>query len=742
MAGVLVVSVPGSAGAQSKSLSTRPLIPGVAARASRTLPALPVSAALAAPRTHAALAAETAAPQTWDISQEVRESDMARQMQARLSQVNTAVTRIEISRIEPAFEGARFGEVGVYEKIVGRYWAELDPSNPRNAVITDLDKAPRNANGKVEYSADFYILTPKDAAKGNGSLLYEIGNRGNKSTLWMMNFSPLPPGQNDPSTLAQAGDGFLMRHGYTMVWSGVYGDVARGGDAHTLTIQVPIARNADGSPIEETIWDESTNSQEPTGKARFALSYPVPNMDQSQATLLVRERRSDAPVEISREQWAFDGPGAIRLLPEGRVFEPGFIYQFIHKAANPPVMGIGLAAIRDFLSFLRDAPQDEVGKPGPLPGRIRTVLLMGWSQSGRMAREFLYRGFNEAEREPGKKVLDGVLVFGAATRPFVNFRFAQPLRAPDKQQSTLHFPDSGFPFAYDVQTDPLTGRTDGILHGCLETGTCPKVVHLVTSNEFWHYKQSPVTTNTLGTRDARLSKNVRAYSLAGLAHAPYATTTRGIAEQPHNEIRYTYLLRAILTRLNDWASLGASPPPSNIPKIADRTLVAVREVRWPKIPGVTFAGPVLTRHPIINYGPEFARGIIRKVLPREEPLEYPPLVPQVDRDGNDIAGIKHPAVSVPLATRTGWSVRVHPNGRGSLISQDGAAIPFPRTKRERLASNDPRASIAERYRGLRHYMVLVRREARRLVRQGFLLSEDVERIVDQAVAEWRDRHLH
>ena len=546
--------------------------------------------------------------------------------------------------------------------------------------------------------------------------------------------SPLPP-NNDPTTPDDAGDGFLMRHGYTLVWSGFYGDVTHSEDANALTIDLPIARNADGSAIEQEIWEECNFSQAAIGSSRCSLSYPVPRMEKSEASLFVRERRSDAPVELPRESWIFSGKSAIELLPAGKLFEPGLIYQFAHRASNPPVMGVGLAAIRDIVSFLRNTPKDSAGIPNPLFSRIKSTLMMGWSQSGRMVREFLYRGFNRDELKPKTKVFSGVMAMGAATRPFVNYRFAQPVRAPDKQHGTLFYPDSSFPFAYEVQDDPLSKKTDGILKNCLSSRTCPKVFHVVTSNEYWHYKNSQVTTDTLGLQDGKLPSNVRAYLMAGMSHAPYAVNAPGVSEQPPNEIRFTYLLRNLLTRLNEWSGSGTFPPPNSIPKIADKTLVSISKLKWPKIPNVTFAGPVLTRHHLIDYGPDFLKGIV-KTFPEELPTEYPPLVPQVDSDGNDIAGIRHPAVSVPLATRVGWSILNGKYAKGEMASQDGSMIVFARNKLERLKSGDPRLSIEERYQNLNEYKQLVVHQANGLVRRGYLLSEDVPKIVDQTIQEW------
>ena len=561
----------------------------------------------------------------------------------------TGVIRLEIERVEsPTFEGEAFGDVGPYEKLVGRFHAELDPADRRNAIITDIDKAPRNEKGHVEYSADFYILKPLDMTKGNGRILYEFGNRGNKLLLSTYNDSA---GGSDPTSAEDAGNGFLMRRGYTLVWGGILADVKPGNDR--LTLQVPVAQNPDGSPFEGTIWDECMFFEE--GGLRCELSYPVPQVDPSVATLLVRERRSEDPVELPRTQWTFDGPGAIQLLPEGTPFKKGFIYQFIHQAANPPVMGIGLAAARDFVSFLRHQTEDAVGTANPLGG-IDKALSFGVSQTGRFEREFVYLGFNEDAQVAGRPVFEGMEIHVAATRPFVNYRFAQPVRTADFQHR-LFYPTSAFPFAYEDQTDPFTGKTDGILHRCTASGTCPQILHTTSSTEYWQFKNSTVLTDPLGARDAEIPDNVRVYLFAGTQHVSHrALTPSGVCEQPPNLLDTRPLMRSLLVALEDWVSEGTSPPPSRHPRIDNETLVPVEDLAWPAIPDVTFAGPVLNRHWVYDYGPEFEQGIITQVLPVVTENQYRVLVPQVDEDGNEIAGIRLPGISVPTATRTGWAV--------------------------------------------------------------------------------------
>ncbi len=637
------------------------------------------------------------------------------------------LTHIEIERIEyPAFGDISFGKAGRYEKIVGRYHGELDPGDRRNGMIADLDGAPRNNRGRVEYSADLYILKPVDMRAGNGALFYEFGNRGHKNALAAYNSAVT--GGNNPLTADDAGSGFLMRRGYALVWSGHLGDVRKG--SHRLTIQLPVVTGADGSTIEGTVWDECNFFGDSV--TRCPLSYPVPRIDQSEALLLVRERRSDVPVEIPRAGWAFDGPGSIKLLPEGTPFQAGFIYHVVHRAANPPVMGIGLAAVRDLISFLRHEEADDAGNANPLRG-VTLCLAFGASQTGRVMREFLYLGFNEDENVQGRRIFDGMDIHVAATRPFVNYRFAQPTRAADLQHEDLFYPTPAFPFAYEEQTDSITGKRDGILVRCSRTGTCPKIMHTVTSTEYWQFKNSAVTTDTLGRRDGFVPDDVRIYFFTGAQHNPYAALVpAGVCEQQPNILDYRPILRALLAALHDWVRTGRPPPESRYPRIADGTLVPPEKVAWPAIPNATFAGPVVNRHRIYDYGPLFDRGIITTVPPLTTHLEYAVLVPQVDGDGNEIAGIRLPAVSAPTGTRTGWALRARSGAAGELCNQDGSYIPFALTKEERMATGDPRPSIEERYPGAGAYPDAVARAVDRLRRERFILEEDAGRLLEPA----------
>jgi len=379
-----------------------------------------------------------------------------------------AVTWLEITRREPFAAGQAFGSAGAYEKVVGRFHGELDPAHPLNAGIVDLDKAPRNARGRVEYSADFYILKPVDLARGNGALFHDVDNRGDKRLL--VQFNSAPP-SNDPSTLEHAGDGFLMRRGFTLTWSGWMPGLPA--TNNKLRLDVPVAVGGSG-PIEGTVWDEFLYNTKDVTQAR--LTFKATTTDRSRATLLVRDRYASAPTTLTAAQWEFIDDQSIRLLPAGTRYRAGAIYQLIYRAASPPVAGIGFAATRDFVSFLRYAAADGAGTANPLAiaGKpaIQRTLVHGTSQSGRYLRDFVYRGFNEDE--PKRKVFDGVNAHIAGARLFLNYRFAQPDRPAHSAHWGMFYPDATFPFAYETQVDPRTGKADGILARCTARGNCPK----------------------------------------------------------------------------------------------------------------------------------------------------------------------------------------------------------------------------------------------------------------------------
>jgi alpha/beta hydrolase family protein len=645
---------------------------------------------------------------------------------AATAAAQAGVTRIEITRRVPFAAGQAFGAAGAYERIVGRFHGELDPAHPLNAGIVDLDKAPRNTRGKVEYSSDFEILKPVDLAKGNGVLLYDVNNRGNKRAL--IQFNNAPP-SNDPTTPEHAGNGFLMRNGFSVVWSGWISGLPVANNA--LRIEVPTATTVAG-PIEQVVWDEFLFNVSNATQGR--LSFRATSTDTGQATLLVRARNAEEPSVVPADQWEFADAQTIRLKPAAP-FRIGAIYQLIYKAANPPVTGIGFAATRDLVSFLRHAATDDSGTPNPLSAGGRSALSRalahGTSQSGRYLRDFVYRGFNEDESN--RIVFDGINPHVATARLFLNHRFAQPNRMTHVAHGFMFFPDVGFPFAYETQTDPFTGASDGILARCAARGNCPKVMHTVTGTEYWQSGQSLITTDPLGSRDGTPPDSVRIYHFAGTQHVEIQTMPKGVCATPFNPADYRPLLRAALASLDRWVKDGTAPPPSRHPRIADGSLaeMAASDAAIPGLPPAKSPNP----RPRIDYGPDFGKGIIGRTLPVALKDSYRVLVPKVDADGNETSGIRLPDIAVPTATTTGWAVRgAEAGAAGELCYLDGSSVPFARTKAEREANRDPRPSLQERYRDRADYLAKVQTAAGALAQERYLLPEDVQRIADRAAS--------
>ncbi len=643
------------------------------------------------------------------------------------SLLEARVVRIEIETVEsPTFEGHSFGDVGPYEKLVGRVFGEVDPEAPENVVITDIELAPRNADGMVEYAADLLILRPVDPAQGNGRIFYELNNRGRILSLGQLNDAR--SGGNDPTTAADSGNGFLMRRGYTFVSSGW--DATAAPDGTRLRIAAPIAVHRDGSPIvgpalEEFVVDNDTTL---TG----ALTYPAASRDTRQASLTVRKRYADVPEAIDAGGWEYLDARTIRLRPPGRPFEQGRLYELAYPARDPQVAGLGLAAVRDAVAFLRHAETDDEGAPNPLAGSVDHVLTMGISQAARLLRDFVHLGFNADER--GRRVFDGVLNWiGGASGGFFNYRFAQPFRT-HRQHIARRFPEREFPFANHRLTDPVTGRTDGRLERCRASGTCPRLMEANSANEYWVKGASLLHTNLEGD-DLPDPPEVRFYLFSSLPHAAgIGSGGLGICQQPRNPLVANAGLRALLVALDEWVRTGAEPPASRVPRRADGSLVPPlpREmVGFPNIPGVEYTG-LMSTGDLFDYGPDFDEGILTTLPPNNAGSPYPVFVPRTDSDGNDLAGIRLPAVAAPRATFTGWALRAPAFGGPDLCDAAGQQIDFPATRAERLASGDPRPSLEERYSDSPAYLDVVAAAAQGLAGERLLLGEDVERIVREA----------
>ena len=627
----------------------------------------------------------------------------------------SGVVRIEVISSGPFAEGKIFDAVGAYTRLTGRFYGELDPNLPANKGIVDLAKAPRNARGKVEYSAEFDILRPADAAKGNGTLLYDVNNRGRKVALREFNEAPASNTIDKPE---HAGDGFLMRQGFTVVWSGWIPGLPKGGGL--MHLDVPAAKG-----VQQAVWDEFLFNEH--GQTSARLTFAAASTDQSKARLTVRDRNEDTPSTIQQSAWEFVDGNTIRLLPAGTPFRPGAIYQLTYIANDPPVAGIGFAATRDLIAFLRY----DTSEQNPLAGMAKVAIGFGESQSGRYLRDMLYRGFNESES--GRVVFDGLQPHIASARIFLNYRFAQPNRLYSSGFGFLGYPDASFPFSYARTKDPASGREDSLLARCSARKNCPKIIQSVTSTEYWQGGHSLNTTDPLGERDLTLPQNVRVYHVAGTQHVPFQIMPKGVCTgAPNLAVDGRPALRALLLALDRWVKTGATPPPSRYPRISDHTLVAMDEFKLPQVAGFTAPrGP----NPMVPffYGRQVGQGVIDIVPPSAQRKRYVVLVPAVDADGNETGGLHMPEQAVPAQTSTGWSLRSDlASGAGELCYLDGNSIPFAPTQAAREAAKDPRASMVERYKDRDTYLTKVRENAQALAKDGYVLPEDIDRIVARA----------
>jgi hypothetical protein len=650
------------------------------------------------------------------------------------------ITRIVIDPAQsqsPVFEGRVFGPnggVGPYEKLRGKAYGELDPDDPRNAVITDLKLAPRNARGKVEYSMDIMILKPIDLRRGSHRLILDFNNRGDIRVAALSD----APASNNPSTAAHAGNGFIMDLGYTVVANGWDFGATREG----FTISVPVARNPDGSSITGPSY-EYINFDD-AKSVRYELTYPAATLDTSKATLTVRARLDDPPTPVPASGWEYVNERTIRLLPEGTPFKQSHVYDFTYTAKDPVVAAVGLAATRDFVSFLRHAKADGAGTANPLAGDVRHTYSFSISQPSRTLNDFVAYGFNQDER--GARVIDGMLKWtGAGNGDQINYRFAQTGRTERNRQNHL-YPEGVFPFTYQVQTDHLSGKRGGRLARCTETNTCPRIFNANSANEYWVKAGSLLHTDTRGN-DLPDPENVRYYLISGLSHGVGNVTSKGICQQFLNPTSPFPALRALLMALDGWVTAGAAPPPSRVPRRADDTAVMAvprpgyqtavvpqEKLGWPTIPGATYTGLITARYHL-DFGPKLDQGIVSNFPPRltGRPA-YPIFVSKVDADGNEVAGIRMPPVEAPIATTPGWALRRGGFGENDGCEASGQHIAFGKTKAERMAAGDPRPSLEERYKTHEGYVAAVRHAAATLQQQRFLLAADVERYVAQAQA--------
>jgi hypothetical protein len=631
--------------------------------------------------------------------------------QAGIADDAKAPVRLEITSRAVAFDGRTFGQYGPYERIAGIAHFRIDPKAPANQGIVDLALAPRDADGLVGYDVDVVMLRPRDGTKARRVLLYDVVNRGIK--LLAMFTGGNSAAVVDP---IDPGDGLLMRQGYTLVWSGWQSDIAAKDQLGRpmIAARFPIATDG-GKPLTgrtstEAIFDNTTSNG-------ITLPYPAASLDQGQARLLVSAVTGSPRETIAPSDWRFIDDRHITFT-RPKSMDAGAIFRFEYVAKDPVVMGLGFSATRDLVSFLRHATaaqgnpladiaaapcERDAGKAcvNPAGGAFSATIAFGGSQSARYLRDYLWQGFNRDLS--GRRVFDGVIPFiPGARQTFTNFRFAEPGRF-SRQHEDHDVPGFTFPYTYATLTDPVTGRTDGILKACAATGTCPKLFHIDTSGEFWQAGASLVGTG--GTDgDVALPANVRAYMIAGGAHAPGLTMPS--CRYPANSLNYTPVVRALLLDMVDWVAGRQDPPASRWPNLAKGELQPIAALRPPQVPAAGLIWPKVFNQPIPPAGKR----------------PWPQYVPAVDPDGNDAPGIRMPQLAAPLGTYLGWNLRKAGFGEGDLCLLSGTYLPFAADAASR--SGDSRASLAERYRTPGARAARFNQAVEALRRDRLLLEED------------------
>jgi hypothetical protein len=643
--------------------------------------------------------------------------------------------------------GMEWGSTGPYERLKGTAYMEVDPHDPLNAVIVNLDKAPRNVRGMVEYSSPFLILKPVDMSRGNRKLWYGINNRGNCIEVGPRAF-PRPPNTCNPLTAADVGENNVLLHqGYASVDAGWHGDGMP--NPNQLFPTFPVARQADGSPIVGPLRLEYT-----PGIAMFTMPlvtgwrpYEAADTDTAHSTLTVRDRADAPKVPIPSDRWAFGrcptGAGSLVPTTTDLCLFDGFaaqrIYELIYPAKNPIVMGLGYAVTRDIGSFLRYETHDDAGNPNPLalsPANvgIRRAYSSGTSSTAMYQRDWLYLGFNEDEAH--RKVFDAVTIYENAThRLFANVQFAHPTFFSGQDQHHDYTSNSVAPFTFAVTTDPISGIHDGILK---RPATDPLVMQIDNELELWQWKGSLNVADGLG-KPVPVPDTVRLYFYRGWGHGNVAgllapLSPPGICQHPvgSNTLRP---IRALTIVVDEWADQGIAPPKSNYPRVENKTLVSLDEYRaaFPAIPGVE-PPSVMNELTVLNFGPFFdSEGGVQTLLPPALGPGYALFVPKPDRDGIGVGGVDPLETRVPLGTNTGWNVRAGFRAP-DLCSLSGSFFPFGRTRAERLATGDPRKSLEERYKDHEGFVKAVKKAVKELVRERFLLEEDAETYIRAAEA--------
>lgn len=654
---------------------------------------------------------------------------------AGTSSARSEVVRVEVDTRQLVLGGQSFGAYGPYEVVRGRIYFSFDPANPMNAQIVDLQRAPRNSAGQVEAWSTFAALRPMSPDRARNIALVEVSNRGGMFSPHYFNraaYASLDP--DDPNAF---GDALLLRLGLTVIWIGWQFDVPDHADA--LRLHVPRARRVDGSSITGLVrsdWTVDSAAEELGLSHRDHRAYPVANPKDTANILTVRNGRDSPRRVISRDRWHFARFENGRLVPDATHivldggFKAGMIYELVYRAQDPAVVGLGLAAIRDVISYAKHH------RASLFPAKLG--LAVGVSQTGRFLRHFLYQGFNTDEQ--GREAYDGLMIITAgAGRGSFNHRFAQPSR-DGHRYSAFFYPTDLFPFTGATQLDSLQSRSDGLLAHLADTQHAPKTFYINTGYEYWGRAASLLHTTPDGTADIAPLPNERIYHLASAQHFigafPNANDRlRHSLAYQGNPLDFSGNYRALLVRLVEWVETDKEPPSSTYPTWIDGTLVQPKGVAFPTIPGVTFPQTIHVAYRA-DYGPRWSEGIIDVQPPRLGP-SFPSLVAQVDSFGNERGGVRNVELRAPLATYTPWSLRAgHAGNPNELADFVGMVIPLPRTEAERQASGDPRPAIDTLYDSRQAYLDQVRRELKDIIRSGFLLTDDLHRVLQRAGRTW------
>ena len=649
--------------------------------------------------------------------------------------LNARVLRVETANRTDVLGGKAFGNAGAYERITGRIYFSLAVNNPHNQRIVDLGNAVNLKKGEVEFSADFIAVQPKDAHKGNGSMLLEVPNRGRGRILSLVD-------GGDWDLAADAGDAWFLRSGFTVVSLGWQWDAA-GADA--LRFSAPLAKE-NGKTItgllRGDLMPSKVMAEIPLGHLILGniggSEYPVAGPDDPRNVLTIRDSRNGQRTIIPRSEWQFAQIVDGKLAPSDRHihlnggFQPGKIYEYVYVVADPVVAGGGFAAIRDFASYAKH-DSNAVTPAARVYGE-------GISQNGRFLRDFLYQGFN-ADQE-GRIALDGVLAHVAgAGRGSFNCRFAQPSR--DAQPtSSIFFPTDIFPFTDLPENDPVSGESGGLLDRAVAEKVVPRIFFSNTSYEYWGRVAALIHVSADGKHDAPISDNVRIYHFTGLQHfsgpfPPAKGKLDLLGQQPQSPLPVKYFWRAMIANMDAWVRNGLLPPPSSYPKIADGTLVPLQDYAPPAIPGVNRPHEA-NQAWRVDFGTNWRDGIL-SIQPPKVSEPFPVLVPQVDADGNERDGVRLPEITVPLATYASWNLRDPSIGApDQRVSFELSYLPFPKTAAERQTTGDPRKSIAERYSDRETYLTRYHAAVEDLVKQRWILPEDRDAIVHRGEQEWSE----